>query len=53
MFLNWKKSTLPIDYIIHSNLHIQSIPIKLPMAFFTELEQKKFFNLYGYTKDSD
>ena len=27
-----------------------SIPIKLPMAFFTELEQK-FHNSYGNTKD--
>ena len=27
-----------------------AIPIKLPMAFFTELEQK-IFNLYGDTKD--
>ena len=27
-----------------------AIPIKLPMAFFAELEQK-FHNLYGITKD--
>ena len=27
-----------------------AIPIKLPMAFFTALEQKNFFNLYGNTK---
>ena len=30
-----------------------AIPVKLPMAFFTELEQKNFFNMYGDTKDSD
>ena len=29
-----------------------AIPIKLPMAFFTELEQK-FYNLYENTKDSE
>ena len=27
-----------------------AIPVKLPMAFFTELEQK-FYNLYGNTID--
>ena len=29
-----------------------AIPIKLPMAFFTELEQKKSQNFYGDTKKS-
>ena len=29
-----------------------AIPIKLPVAFFTELEQK-FHNLYGNTKDPE
>ena len=29
-----------------------AIPIKLPMAFFTELE-KKFHGLYGNTKDPE
>ena len=28
------------------------IPIKLPMAFFTELKQTKKHNSYGNTKDS-
>ena len=27
-----------------------AIPIKLPMAFFTELEQKNFYSLYGNRK---
>ena len=30
-----------------------AIPIKLPMAFFTELEQNKFLNLYGKTEDPE
>ena len=30
-----------------------AIPIKLPLAFFTELEQKKSHNLYGNTKDPE
>ena len=31
---------------------VNAIPIKLLMAFFTELE-KKFHNLYGNTKDPE
>ena len=30
---------------------LNAIPTKLPKAFFTELEQKNFLNLYGNTKD--
>ena len=30
-----------------------AIPIKLPMAFFTELEPKKIHNSYGNTKDPE
>ena len=40
MFLNWKNQYCENDYTTQSNLQIQCIPIKLPMAFFTELEQK-------------
>ena len=29
-----------------------AIPIKLPIAFFTKLEEK-FYNLYGNTKDPE
>ena len=35
-----------------ANYRFRAIPIKLPMAFFTELEQK-FHNLYGNTKDPE
>ena len=30
-----------------------AITIKFPMAFFTELEQKKIHNSYGNTKDPE
>ena len=30
-----------------------AISIKLPMVIFTELEQKKVYNLYGITKDPE
>ena len=35
-----------------TNLDSVTIPIKLPMAFFTELEQK-FHSSYGNTKDPE
>ena len=40
MFLDWKNQHCENDYTIQSNLQINAMPIKLPMAFFTELEQK-------------
>ena len=40
MFLDWKNQYCENDYTTQSNLQIQAIPNKLPMAFFTELEQK-------------
>ena len=39
MFFDWKTQCCQKDYTTQGNLQIQSIPIKLPMAFFTELEQ--------------
>ena len=40
MFLDWKNQHCENDYTTQSNLQIQCNPIKLPTAFFTELEQK-------------
>ena len=41
MYLYWKNKYCENDCITQSNLQIQCrFPIKLPMAFFTELEQK-------------
>ena len=39
LFLYWKNQHCENNYTTQSNLQIQCNPIKLPMAFFTELEQ--------------
>ena len=40
MFLDWKNHYCENDCNTQSNLRFNETPIKLPMAFFTELEQK-------------
>ena len=46
--INTEKMTILIKAIYRVN----AIPIKLPIAFFTELEQE-FYNLYGNSKDPE
>ena len=40
MFWDWEKEHCKNDYATQSNLQFIAIPIELPMAFVTELEQK-------------
>ena len=51
MFLDSKNQYFQNDYIPKAIYRFKAIPIKLPMACFTELEQKISQFLYGNTKD--
>ena len=52
MSLDWKNQYCQNDYTTQGNPQINVVSIKLSMAFFKELEQKKKkFKLYGNTKD--
>ena len=51
MFMDWKNQYSENEYTSQSNLQIQAILIKLPLTFFTEIEQKNIYSFCGNIKD--
>ena len=40
MFVDWKNQYCQNDYTTQGNLKVNATSLKLPVAFFTEIEQK-------------
>ena len=50
MFMDWKINIVKLSIILKTIWKLNEIPTKIPMAFFTELEEKPY-NLYGIKKE--
>ena len=50
MFMDWKINIVKLSIILKTIWKFNEIPTKIPMAFFTELEEKPY-NLYGIKKE--
>ena len=46
-------NTVKMIILLSANYRFSVIPIKLTIAYFTELDQKRFHNSYGNTKDPE
>ena len=51
MFLDWKNEYCENDYTTQSNLGIQCNPCQTTNDIFHRTRTKKFYDLYGNTKD--